>query len=229
MSAENGRWIKWYGIGPDHPLIVKHSSAGLHLWVHLLFQASHKDNGILRRGQLRCGIRGLEEDTGIPNSTVSRILHTLATEGMIVGRKMGRHGTVITICNYDRYQGGPESVGRAVGQQWGSSGASTRSKEVKNTPPTPSSKNGRGKVTWLTPYFDAWTQRWGSKPKGVGAWTRPLKAAEEEHGPERVHRAWSNYLTDLQAPQYLNVHNFASAVPHWLNRRESHGPQYDAL
>ena len=60
-------------------------SAYVHLWIHLLLEANHKGrefmwNGemiLVKEGQLLSGRKELSADTGIPETTVERILNLL--------------------------------------------------------------------------------------------------------------------------------------------------------
>jgi hypothetical protein len=113
-----GRWVKWWGINPDHPLLTEHhDGVGVWLWLYLLHQANWKNGSQLERGQLYCSVRTLSEDLNIPATTVHRILKTMERESMIVKRSVGRKPTVLTICNYERYQGDTDDGGTVSGTQ----------------------------------------------------------------------------------------------------------------
>jgi len=92
----------------------------VHLWIHLLLSASHSGmecifNGKTRTlipGQLITGRKSISEKTGIPESTVRRILNWFESEHQII-QETTYQNRVITICNWDLYQ----AVNRDVEQQ----------------------------------------------------------------------------------------------------------------
>lgn len=83
----------------------------VHLWVHLLLSANHTSkeymtNGTIlniKKGQLLTGRKQLSEGTGIPESTVDRILNLLENEHQIEQQKTTKY-RLITIVNWDKYQ-----------------------------------------------------------------------------------------------------------------------------
>lgn len=70
------------------------------------------------RGQLCAGREYLAKEWGWSPSAVERFLTRLETEQMIE-RKTGQMKTVITICNYDKYQDVPDETEHMSGQQFG--------------------------------------------------------------------------------------------------------------
>lgn len=71
----------------------------------------------------------------------------------------------------------------------------------------------RGNDTWLTPFGDAWRARYG----GELAWSRAGSAfspLREEHGAERVLRAWVRYVAATEA-QFASPQRFASTFGQW--------------
>lgn len=83
----------------------------VHVWIHLLLSANHKDkknlvNGqevILKRGQLLTSRKALEEATGVNENKIYRILKLFENEKQIEQQKTNKF-TIITILNYDMYQ-----------------------------------------------------------------------------------------------------------------------------
>lgn len=98
-------------------------STYVHLWVHLLLSANHKPkehmtNGqiiLIKEGQLIAGRKQLAKETGIPQSTVERILEMLENEHQIEQQKTTKY-RLITILNWKDYQN-RTSVRTASGQQ----------------------------------------------------------------------------------------------------------------
>ena len=88
-----------------------HKSAYVHLWVHLLLKATHEKteflhNGMLKKlkpGQLLTGRNRLSQETGIPPSSIERILNTFES-GQMIGQAKDSHNRVITILNWGQYQ-----------------------------------------------------------------------------------------------------------------------------
>lgn len=84
----------------------------VHLWIHLLLTANHEDKEFLfngkimrvKRGQLVTGRKELSRVTSIDENKVYRILKTLKSEQQIEQQKTNKF-TVITVVNYDKYQG----------------------------------------------------------------------------------------------------------------------------
>lgn len=105
---ENG-WIK------IHKKITKKgfykNSYYVHLWVHLLFKANWDENEFmwngkiekLQPGQFITGRKILVSETGIPSTTVERILDLFEKEGQIGQLKTTKY-RLITILNWKKYQ-----------------------------------------------------------------------------------------------------------------------------
>ncbi|MGF7152632.1 hypothetical protein [Novosphingobium gossypii] len=73
---------------------------------------------MLERGQLCASRAQLSAAWGLSPSSVERFLTRLETEQMI-GRETGQGRTIITICNYDKYQDVGDEAGQATGQATG--------------------------------------------------------------------------------------------------------------
>lgn len=86
-------------------------STYVHLWIHLLLSANHKEkefmwNGemiIIKDGQLLIGREKLSKETGIPETTIEDILKVFEKEGQIRQQKTTKF-RVITILNWKKYQ-----------------------------------------------------------------------------------------------------------------------------
>ena len=93
----------------------------VHLWIHLLLSANHKEkefmwNGamiLVKEGQLLTGREKLSKGTGIPQSTVEDILSFLEKEGQIRQQKDTKF-RIITILNWRTFQ---KSDNRATTEQ----------------------------------------------------------------------------------------------------------------
>lgn len=83
----------------------------VHLWVHLLLIANHKPrefmfNGhmiMVKEGQMITGRKQLVEETGIPATTIERILEVLENEHQIGQQKTTKY-RLITIVNWESHQ-----------------------------------------------------------------------------------------------------------------------------
>ncbi|EHJ62152.1 hypothetical protein [Novosphingobium pentaromativorans] len=96
----------------------------------------------LERGQLCASRSQLAEAWGWSPSAVERFLTRLETEQMI-GRATGQGKTIITICNYAKYQDVETKTGQAAGQETGQrpdSDRTTKEQGNKGTRDIPSAK-----------------------------------------------------------------------------------------
>lgn len=135
---ENG-WIK------IHRQIVNKGyykkSAYIHLWLHLLLSVNHQNkefiwNGKIisvKAGQFISGRKELSDATGIPESTIERILKMLENEHQIEQQKTTKY-RLITILNWKNYQESDNK--RTTNGQQTDTNKNERMKEVNtNAPP----------------------------------------------------------------------------------------------
>lgn len=102
-------WIKIHRQLQDKAYINK--PAYVSLWVNLLLLANHKEkevmwNGTLttiKRGQFITGRRELSKLTGIPETTIERILKVFKSGHQIEQQTYSKY-RLITILNWDKYQ-----------------------------------------------------------------------------------------------------------------------------
>jgi hypothetical protein len=124
----------------DHEFFRRKEYSEFEAWVWLLTEAAWKPRSRrvgefvvqLNRGQLVASVRHLAEVWGWSKGRVERFVNRLKTETM-VGTLSETGITVITICNYDKYQSAQEKNGTATdqepGQQWDTDGDNTE--EIK--------------------------------------------------------------------------------------------------
>lgn len=104
--AHRGRW--------DHPLFKNKQEAAV--WAWMTDTARFKAHSFqtrfgmvhLNRGQLLMSERGIAEDFGLHKNTVRRLLRCMVDANMITlnsDHDASRAGTIVTIVNYERYQG----------------------------------------------------------------------------------------------------------------------------
>ncbi len=109
MNKQSHGWIKLYRCLLDDAVCQK--SAYFHLWVTLLLMAAHKDREFifnnqiqkLQPGQLVTGRKKLSKLTGIPESSVDRILKCLES-GRKIEQKVLKKYRIISIVKWDSFQ-----------------------------------------------------------------------------------------------------------------------------
>lgn len=134
----------------EHPLL--RDAERFKAWFWLVSRACWKETRYdirgktvtLQRGQLCTSRTQLSEELGWSQSAVERFLTRLETEQMI-GRATGQGKSIVTICNYDKYQQAEDETGQATGQATGQKSDSNRTakeegkerKKYNNTPLPP--------------------------------------------------------------------------------------------
>lgn len=136
-------------------------SAMVHLFIHLLLNASNRDckwKGVdIKRGQVVIGRKKLSADTGISEKKIRICLERLKTANVTDSEATNKF-TIITILNYNEYQVNEEADGQRNSQQNGQQRASKgpakgqkratseEGKEVKNISFSPKTM----KPDWIT-------------------------------------------------------------------------------
>lgn len=103
-------WIKVYREIENH--WISKDLRRLGWWIYLLYKASYEDNKVLvgsrlielKRGQLIISLSALEKRFEASRPTVLKFLELLEQEKMAT-RCVYQKVTILTICNYDDYQG----------------------------------------------------------------------------------------------------------------------------
>ncbi|AJA07437.1 hypothetical protein SKP52_02510 [Sphingopyxis fribergensis] len=121
-----------YREATDHPLFAGDSSR-FGAWAWLVLKACWKPTKFnvsgstmtIQRGQLCVSRSQLATAWGWSQSAVERFLTRLQTEQMI-GRATGQGRSIITICNYEKYQDIAEDTGQETGQPSGQRSDSDR-------------------------------------------------------------------------------------------------------
>ena len=132
----NGDWIK------IHRKIVESAvfegDAAFRLWTYLLLAANWKerqllDGTVLKPGQAVRGYRRIAKDLHWAKSKVERWLGRLQLLGNIkVTRRPGTQAQIVTICNWETYQGDGAPNGDTTGDTTGDKKKKERKKEGKN-------------------------------------------------------------------------------------------------
>lgn len=199
-------------------------------WLWLIENAAWKPSSArikgatisLERGQLCFAQRFLAEKWRWSKSRVDRFLKRLAAESMIsvcskngatAGHKAGQGQSIITVCNYDKYQS-PKEVergndepqnGATAGQQRGKEEEYKEGKEERKKGTAPDGARRYafiGKVIRLTPAdFDQWRSAYPDVSLMAQLQSRDDWLATE--ADEATRKKWfvstSNYLASLQA------------------------------
>ncbi len=113
-----------------HPLLQKPDA--FTLWMRMLLKAAVNPVRVtvrgkpvdLRRGQLACSVVAEAEALGITRKRARYILGQFVADGMLIsGHVEGHVYSVVTICNFDRYQAKSETQGPSLGPVKGQIGA----------------------------------------------------------------------------------------------------------
>lgn len=136
----------------NHPLLQDAERFRAWFWIvaRACWKATPYDlNGktvTLDRGQLCASRSQLAEAWGWSPSAVERFMVRLETEQMI-GREAGQGRTIITVCNYGKYQDVDEKTGQASGQESGQRSDSDRTTKEQGNQETRDipSPNGDGR------------------------------------------------------------------------------------
>ena len=152
----------------DHPMLQ--DADRFRAWFWLVANAAWKPTTArikgqtveLERGELSFSQRFLAEKWGMSKSRVDRFIAELRAEGMIATRqkngaagdhKAGQGQSIITICNYEKYQHTEEEERGNSGATPGATAGQQRGKEeegnkgIIDSPPTPSPQNQRSLPT----------------------------------------------------------------------------------
>ena len=88
----------------DHPVLAETAYCKRAAWASLIESASHKNWKGLKRGQLRVSYASLARHWGWSKSRVHRFMNALRKQDMIRIETRNRKSSIVTLCNYDKYQ-----------------------------------------------------------------------------------------------------------------------------
>ena len=118
------------------------------VWVHLLILANYEDKQwhdvTIERGQINIGLDSFSKTVGITVRELRTCLDRLCHLDMIM-KKSTNKNTIITICNYDKYQS-PEEVERQTNDKQTTNKRQTNDKQKekeKKISPTPPIKENK--------------------------------------------------------------------------------------
>ena len=105
---------------------VYKDSHAVHLWLHLLLKANHKENEFImngklitvKRGQILTGRKALSAETGIQESKITRLL-SLFEKMQMIEQQTNNRNRLVTVLSYDKFQAGEQQVNntRTTGEQ----------------------------------------------------------------------------------------------------------------
>lgn len=131
------------------------SSDMVKVFLYLLLSANFEDRkwhgAVVRRGQLLTSWENLSEATGISVQSLRTCMKKLESTGEI-SRKSTNRNTIITVCNYDRYQVAEEGDQQATNKQLTSDQQATnnniRNKEIYNISLQETQAHTRAREDW---------------------------------------------------------------------------------
>lgn len=211
----------------DHPIVGAHKPyTKKDAWEWLLFEAAYLlrryDAGgtvcNLQRGQLAHSTRFMARAWGWPETNVRRFLDLLKTgagTGAMIGAETGAGVTVITICNYERYQTPGAGSGAANGAASGAAGGAKVAQDRRR-------KEQGNKVTSSNspPGFDEWYSiypRKKAKQDALKAYSKLIGSGAISHVPllEKT-KAFASHWHARPADQL----QFCPYPASWLNSGE---------
>jgi hypothetical protein len=86
--------------------------------------------------------------------------------------------------------------------------------------PTPKTREGAEKLgasrqTWITPFWDAYLERYPGATPHAGMLARALRPLVQLHGEPKVLEHWRCYLSQTEA-RYVSAPRFAATFPAWV-------------
>ena len=115
---ELGGWVKLYRSLLDHPVWSHHNAARTLTWIFMRvnWKVGYYKGNPVPRGSLITGRHAGAEAVGLSPSSFQRALDKLVELGCIT-LKADNQKTIVTLCNYERYQGDEQSERTADGQR----------------------------------------------------------------------------------------------------------------
>ncbi len=175
------------------------------LFIRLLLKANHKDStwrGIeIKRGQLVTGLHSLANQTGIPVQRLRTCLSRLERGGEI-SRKSTNKFTIITICNFNKYQEKPEEKQQTNNNQTTNNQQQRKNNKNKNTSPEEDHR-----------FMEFWSRypRKTKRPDAYRAWKK------HNCGKSRLEEVMSSLNIYINGPWHGKDKQFIPYPASWLN------------
>jgi hypothetical protein len=181
----------------NHPVFGREPFTRAQAWMWLIEHAAWKDTTQpvgrhhvrVQRGQIVVAVRYLAEAWMWSKSSVDRFLTRLET-GTMIGTQPGTQYSIITICNYEKYQGDWDTTGTQPGTQPGTRVGHDRDKEeeVNKDKKTTSSDDPA-----FAEFWDVYPKREG-RADALKAW----RAATKKAGADSIIAAARRYSEKVQ-------------------------------
>ena len=167
-----------------------------------------------------------EELTQMPRSSVVRAIHKLSIMGMIsyikVTGKVTKYSVVKdytkwlpsynNVTSYKKVTTSSyQSVNKPVTKVRHTIDTNTKDTKQKTV------SRRKGRVTWLTPFWDYWKEQLGGK-MNAGIAAKMLKPLVDEHGEREVmdkFRAYFSFVRVTGGQPFANVNQFATRYNYW--------------
>ena len=138
QEGEMEGWVKVYRSMKEKGWYQR--SKHVHLWIHLLLQANHKEREvrlggkdiIIKPGQFITGRKQLSKETGISETTIERVLTDFEKNGQQIGQQKTTKNRLITIINWGLYQGDGQRNGQQTDNKRTTNGHKQERKNDKN-------------------------------------------------------------------------------------------------
>lgn len=220
VARFEGGWVKLYRSAVTEDIGANPNC--LALWIHLLSLASVYESKTRLNGEqigivpgtIVTGIHDLAEMSGIPKSTIHRQLKYLEQTQRIV-RKSGNEGSIITICNWEKYQAAFFEAGNE---------RETDGKRTGNgRTPNEEYKNIRKKETYTPECVDSrfdFESVYQSYPRKMGKGKGLARCKAQVKTPEdfdALNAAVRNYTEEMRRSQTEQkyIKHFSSFMGEW--------------
>jgi hypothetical protein len=209
VDTVNEGWVKVHRKLLDNPIFK--DSESVHLMIYSILKANHEDKDILwngkrivvRRGQFISGLRKIAKETGISIKKIRSRSQLFENLKIWHTQKAHTH-SLITICNYEKYQGSAFDDGTPKGHSKGTPRATNKNYKNINTLYVEGSSEFRLAKLLLE---EIRKNKPDYKEPNMQAWTRDIDLMIRRDGrnPEQIRRAilwaqgdsfwWKNVLS----------------------------------
>jgi hypothetical protein len=166
----------------------------VHLFIYLLLNANHEDGewrGVaINRGQIITGLHKLNERTKISIRTLRTCLYRLRKTGEIDIQTTNKY-SIITILNYESYQGNRQAIDKQPDKQSTSNRQTTDNKQED--------KEGNNEINIsFDVFWNAYDKKVGNKKLCIQRWNK-LKDAERQ----KIIDTLPTFIASIRDKQYL--------------------------